>query len=629
MFFIIAFLLLFFFQLNSTVLSQEIENDINDLESLECFLDGIITSQLDSYHIPGATLAVVKAGRIVIAKGYGYADLKNREPVKAETTIIRPCSVSKLFVWTGIMQLIEKGMLELDMDVNHYLKEFQIPETYENPITLRHLMTHTSGFEDEAIGVLVESENDILPLGDYLAKNIPARVYPPGKVITYSNYGSSLAAYIIETVSGLPFEEYIHKYIFEPLGMNNSTFSQPLPLEFKDNNSVGYIYHNGIYQEGNFEVLQSYPAGSLGSTAVDMARFMIANLNYGKYQDKKILNKDTIREMHSQQFTMDPRLTGWTYGFTEYKINNKRVIGHGGDTKLFHSGLYLIPQEDIGIFISYNGIEGGMARVNFITTFFDRYFPSPEIKLEPADQYEQMTRKYAGSYMFSRSNHSTLEKLNSIFSRANISFTKEGILHFDRNVISEWIEVEPGIFQKTDSNELLVFGNGKDDTVKYAYLDNSPSGIYIKLSWYENSNLHLAILISSILLFVLILIKGIKRFWNIRKARENKYPKLIQRLLYRLIFSVSILNLLFVVGMLLVISYIAAKPYGIPLIVKILLFVPILTLILAPVLLFLIILSWKNKLVPTSRRIFYTVYLLFLVLYISVLHYWNLLGFKF
>ena len=129
-----------------SVLEQE-EQGPTDPAELEAFLDELLAKDMEEYHIAGAAVSVVKDGKLFFAKGYGYADLEKGIPVDPEQTIFRIGSIGKMFTWTAVMQLVEQGKLDLDADVNTYL-DFRIPDTYPQPITLKHLMTHTSGFED-------------------------------------------------------------------------------------------------------------------------------------------------------------------------------------------------------------------------------------------------------------------------------------------------------------------------------------------------------------------------------------------------------------------------------------------------------------------------------------------------
>src|SRR6185436_7595239 len=205
---------------------------------VETFLDGLVPLQLAQDDIAGATIAIVKDGKVLFSKGYGYADIEKKKPVSAEETLFRPGSVSKLFTWTAVMQLFEQGKLDLDRDVNSYI-DFKIPDAFGQPISVKNLLEHTPGFEEQ-IKDLIRTDPEIPNLGEYLKTHIPGRIYPPGTVPAYSNYGAALAGYIVERVSGIPFDQYIEENIFKPLGMTHSTFRQPLPSELSPNMSNGY-----------------------------------------------------------------------------------------------------------------------------------------------------------------------------------------------------------------------------------------------------------------------------------------------------------------------------------------------------------------------------------------------------
>jgi len=242
----------------------------------ETFLDALIPSQLRNRNIAGAVVSVVKDGQVLFQKGYGYADFKSKNPVLPDQTLFRPGSISKLFTTTAVMQLVEQGKLELDRDVNDYL-DFAIPKTYPEPVTLRQLLTHTAGFEDTLKDLFVAHERDLKPLRAYLLNEMPARIFPPGKVPSYSNYGFTVAGYIVERVSGEKFERYIDNHILKPLRMTNSTFDQPLPPQLAPQMSKGYL--NASKKPREFEFVQAAPAGALSTTAADMTRFMLANGN--------------------------------------------------------------------------------------------------------------------------------------------------------------------------------------------------------------------------------------------------------------------------------------------------------------------------------------------------------------
>ncbi len=276
-----------------------------------------------------------------LTKGYGYADLARSIPVRPDATLFRVGSITKLFTWTAVMQLAEEGKLDLDADVNTYL-DFEIPDTYPQPITLKHMMSHTTGFEEIGFGLFPSRLDLIQPLGKRLIGRMPARVRPPGQVSAYSNYAVELAGYIVERVSGLPYQEYVEKNLFPPLNMAHSTARQPLPAALASDMSVGYNYGRGAFHPNDFQLLPQ-SEGAISSTASDLARFMIAHLQNGEYLGARILRPETAQQMHSTLFRMDERVNGLAYGFMERIVNGQRVIGHSGDTLIFVSDLWLLP----------------------------------------------------------------------------------------------------------------------------------------------------------------------------------------------------------------------------------------------------------------------------------------------
>jgi CubicO group peptidase (beta-lactamase class C family) len=320
-------------------------------EDLGPFLDGLMPQQIEHADIAGAVIAVVKDGKLLFAKGYGYADVEKKIPVSPETTLFRPGSISKLFTWTSVMQQVELGKLDLDRDVNEYL-DFKIPPAFGKPITLRNIMTHTTGFEETAKDLFVGSAEDLRPTGEYLRVHMPARIFPPGTTPAYSNYATTMAAYIVERVSGQNFNDYVEEHIFRPLNMTHATFRQPLPEALKPSMSNGYILGSG--EPKPFEFVQVAPAGSLSASAVDMTHFMIAHLQNGRYGDQQILKPETAIQMHARQAGWPRSMNAMCLGFYEQWLVGHRSIGHGGDTVSFHSNLHLILDANVGLFVSYN-----------------------------------------------------------------------------------------------------------------------------------------------------------------------------------------------------------------------------------------------------------------------------------
>jgi CubicO group peptidase (beta-lactamase class C family) len=262
---------------------------------METFADSFFVEQMDELKIPGLTFVFVQDGQVLLAKGYGSANLEKSTPVNPDETVVRIGSISKLVVATAVMQLVESGQLDLHTDVNQYLDTFQLAANYPEPVTLAHLLTHSGGFDFPPYWTTTNSA-EVQPLGPYLTEHMPPRIIPPGEVLGYSSHGYDLAALIVEKVSGYPFEQYVEQNILRPLEMQRSGYL--LSPSMLNGLAVGYA------REGRKQIPQpidydpGYPSGSLVSTAVDMAKFMLAHLQDGCYQDRCILQSETIAMMH-------------------------------------------------------------------------------------------------------------------------------------------------------------------------------------------------------------------------------------------------------------------------------------------------------------------------------------------
>ena len=438
----------------------------SDPAELSAFVDGVMATSMDSNHVPGAVIVVVKDGEVFFAKGYGYADLENKIPVDPATTLFRPGSVSKLFTWTAVMQLVEAGKLDLDADVNNYL-DFEIPATYAQPITLRLIMTHMAGFEDKGNGLFKLNAEDVSSLETYVKTNMPARVFPPGQYAAYSNYATALSGYIIQRISGMPFESYIAENILKPMQMQHSTFQQPLPAELSGQMSKGYNYLNGEYIEGSFEFVVGTPAGALSATGLDMANFMIAHLQEGEFSENRILSSETAQLMHSPLYRPDQQMGGMAYGFFFNTHNGQYTLSHGGDTSLFHSQLFLLPESNTGIFVSTNGTNGGLVAEQFIKTFLDHFYPmEAEVTLSPTDDFSTRSDQYAGTYFLARSNFTTFEKVLSLMSPVNVQVKEQRVYVTFGGKTLPYVEVEP---------ELLVNPDDPADKLLLQTIDNQIS----------------------------------------------------------------------------------------------------------------------------------------------------------
>jgi CubicO group peptidase (beta-lactamase class C family) len=524
---------------------------------VEAFLDGIVPLQLKHADIAGATVSVVKDGKLLFAKGYGYADVQKKQPVSAADTLFRPGSISKLFTWTAVMQLFEQGKLDLDRDVNQYL-DFKIPDAFGKPITLKNIMTHTPGFEEQIKDLFTTSGTP--NLGDYLKTHIPARIYPPGTVPAYSNYATALAGYIVQRVSGRPFEEYVEENILKPLNMTHSTFKQPLPANLAPLMSGGY--RRGSDPVEGFEVINPFPAGSLSSSAADMAQFMMAHLQDGQLGGARILKPETARLMHSRLFALDDAANAMCYGFYEETRNGHRIIGHGGDTIYFHSDLHLVLDQNLGFFVSYNsaGTSGGLGdspRANLWEAFLDRYYPyAPHV--ESAAGAKDAAKAVSGTYTLSRASETSLFKIASLLGQITVSPVADGdievsLLTGANGKPKRWQAVSATTFVERDGQDKLIFK--PDQSGKLQMILPFPFFIGQPVGTLENGKLLLTVFVVSVVLMLLTLILW-PIAWFVRRHYGRKLELTsVERLLRVGVRLVFVLDLIFIVSLLGLVTY--------------------------------------------------------------------------
>ena len=481
-------------------------------DDVNAWLDGLMPYALGKGDIPGAVVVVVKNGQILAERGYGFANVAKHTPVDPRMTLFRPGSTSKLFTWTAVMQQVEQGKIDLDADVNRYL-DFNIPPYRGKPITMRNIMTHTSGFEEQIEDLIVLDRDQYVPYDKLLKRWVPHRIYAPGEVPAYSNYATSVAGYIVQRVSGEPFDAYIQRHIFAPLNMTRSTFQQPVPANLRPFVSEGYS--PGKDKPLGFEYVSAAPAGALSATGEDMGRFMIAHLQNGA----GLLKPATATLMHSPANRAIPGLHGMCLGFYEDDLNGRRVIAHAGDTIGFHSDLNLFLDEGVGIFISMNSpgkqASAYAVRGTLLQEFADRYFPAVGAKPAPLDTRAARANaeKIAGTWTSSRRIESSFLSIGNLFGQTRIGVGKDGELVAPvADVLqvrpSKWVAVGPMLWRDAYSHEMLgaKMVNGKATQVSVSTI--APFTVLLPVPWYVNSTwlvpllyLSLAVLVLTVLLW--------------------------------------------------------------------------------------------------------------------------------
>jgi len=601
-------------------------------EELEAFVDGFVGGELEAYEVAGLTVAVIKDGQLYFAKGYGWADVERQVRVDAGRTLFRPGSVSKLFSWTAVMQLAEQGKLDLDADVNTYLTQFKIPATYEAPITLRHALTHTVGLEDGGIGYLMaRSPEQIVPLAQSLAQHMPARVRPVGSSAeglssSYSNWATSLAGLIVANVSGVSFEDYVEANILRPLGMDSSTFKEPLPEALEKRMSVGYGFEAGAFKPHGYEFIANFgPAGSLAATATDMARFMIAHLQEGRAGDARILKPETVRAMHARVFSPHPAVSGSGLGFYEAYVNGRRIIGHGGDTNYFHSELGLLAEEGVGFFVSVNtGGKAALVPRHFLRAFMNHYFPARLPAVTPPDDFGSRAGRYAGRYRALRHSRTRFEKVFALVGGASVAATGKKTLVIPDLLgeSAQYVEVAPSVFRQVDGDRTVAFIENDAGQVA-GMVGQFPFIPFYKLRWYESSPFHFTLLGLSVLFFLIALVSALRN-WKIDKAgpRAARWAR-------RNLGVLGALNLAFVLGF--VSSFAAGMSeivFALPKGLYAVLTLPLIGLPLTAIAAFLAVRVWRESLWTRGQRLLHTAGAVAAIAFVWFLNYWNLLGYR-
>ncbi len=495
-----------------------------DRHDLEAFLDQEMNARLSTGRLAGAVVTVVHRGEVVLAKGYGPADIASGRPMDPALTGIRPGSVSKLVTWTAVMKLAAEGRLQLDADANRYLRGFQIPDDGLGPITLRHLMTHTSGLDGVPFRTLVKlSSSELRPLADSVRESLPPRVRAPGAVAAYSNYGTALAGLIVQEVVGEPFEVYVEREILQPLGMTRSTFIEPLPAEFEARLAKSYFFGQRGLKEAPFEYVHNFsPAGSMTTTADDMARFMIAHLEGGRIGGRQVLPEAALKEMHWRAFGHDPRLPGNALGFYEMTASSRTLLTHKGRTTFVMSQLALLPEERFGVFVSFNAAEGSPPAEAVIRALVKRYFDRPGAH---ASVSQAPCRQWVGAYRTDWTIERGVDKFVSFGRDITASPAPEGAMQVKEGAgVRTYAQVAPDFFLDAAADEPLAFKEIPGTGRVWMARGNAVAAAY-KLTWFETSSFHAWVLGASAAIFAGVLLWTL--FALVTRRRERPAAALV------------------------------------------------------------------------------------------------------
>lgn len=586
-------------------------------QALTNWIDQFMVSHMADMHIPGAAVALVQGGKVLMLKSYGYTDQSQQQRVDPERTTFRIASVSKLFTATAVMQLVEQGRLDLHADINRYLTDFQIPATYPEPITLAHLLTHTAGFDDSDVGSITLTPEATLSLDRYLATFLPPRVRPPGQILSYSNYGMALAGYLVQQASGMPFEQYVERHILAPLDMNHSGFAPT------DSLATGY------WSDANAQAVKRYyvsdvPSSGLISSAADMTSFMIAHLQDGQYGQTRLFQPATAQEMHRQHFANYEGAAGVGYGFFEDISSSARAIWHNGSLAGYRSMLYLWPSTQTGLFVVSNAdADLGQALAE---GFQQAFFPAPpEAQTVPSFSLTaEQAQRFAGTYGDVKQSIGTSLRIFSVQSQIPVTANDDGTINVQG---VRFVPTGPLRFRQDGGDLMIAFR--EDEQGQVAYLFQGQVALK-RVPWARTYVFTRELALVCLLTFLVSLLVQVGRaLWRRLRGRSSDPARRqgLKRVIIQLTALVCALNLLSVAAFWGAITLDTTMFYGgnYPL-TAVALYLPWLAGSLSLCLSLAVALGWVRGLLTLGWRLRYTLPALAALVFAFWLYSWNLIG---
>lgn len=495
--FIMFFVMVIYFSIAAvSVFAQSDEG-----ESIHTIIEKNINQAIDDGKVQGAVVSIVKDGKVIYCNGYGYADKENGIKADGENTAFRIGSVSKIFVSMAAVELAQNGQLDMNAPITEYIgEEFN---TFKYPVTMNNLLTHTAGFEEIVDGFVVNSESELQTLEQFVKLYKPDQPFKPGEVTAYSNYGVGLAGYVIEKITGVPFDKYVQEKILLPLGMNNTTYTQPYKLLV----TVSKAYDlNGNEKADSY--LNAYPSGSMVSTALDMSKYMISLLG-----QNNIIDEAEKKMLFEQHFTMDESYPGIGYVWDRREQNGHLYYSKDGDTDHFTSYMGIYPEQQIGVFYTLNSPDQNL-RDTIINEISKELYGEQVLLNETG---EKNITDISGYYIPARSNFSNLEKMAySLTSTIHVQGDSKTGFNIEGNKL---IPVASDLFMLNGTYLKYSNING------HKFLSSSEGPSLLNIHWYESKEVQYIILLSfvicSVIGFILPIVSFISRK---RKAKEIDRP---------------------------------------------------------------------------------------------------------
>jgi CubicO group peptidase (beta-lactamase class C family) len=583
---------------------------------LQAFVEQYVNDHMADSHTPGLVITVVYQGEVLLAEGYGLADIEKGVPMTAQTHM-RAGSVSKPITSTGILELAATGQINLNESLSAYVPELVFDDGFGPAPTLAQLLTLQGGYGDAVVGTHAPTLDQWLPLDVYLEENPPERFMPSGKVLSYTSWEHALLGYTMAEVSGQPFDLAMSQYLFEPLGMENSTFTQPLPAPIAENLATGYAY-DGDFQVVPLDYVQLTPGIGLVTTGEDMGRFMQALLNGGGFNRDHVLAPETISGMLQRQEALHENSRSRTYGFSEINISGRQAIYQDGNGIGHGNRMMLFPDQELGIFLSINhrilandltSTSAYAFMKNLSQAIVERYVPvsiSEDIPFTPLANAEERASRFTGHYRLAGIPQGDFFKLGALLNNVSVKDNQDGTITIGSR---RYTEVEPNVFQsETNPGFFVLFA--EDDNGSVNWLTFGGTGSYQKVNWYETPTTQIA-------LIGFMLISFLTGFFITVFSRKKNW----------LIGLINLLGLVFIFGL----AYMMTQAdliffyKTIPSTLKLLFLLPWVVSGISVIYVLYLAKVWQT-LSTTKQKLMYSLNFVSVICFIWFAQYWNLFG---
>jgi CubicO group peptidase (beta-lactamase class C family) len=593
-------------------------------ETLPAFIDESVPKLMEQRHVPGAAIAIVHDGRIVLLRGYGQSRLDEGTPVDPSRTLFRIGSVSKVFTSVAALQLAEGGALDLQRDIRAYVPDLPL----RDGATTHQLLTHTAGFAERFLVAFTEAHTALPGLGDHLRLDPPKQVFRPGTGYSYSNSNFAVTGLVVERVSGMTYEEYMASRVFNPLGMSATTARQPPDQYLAKDLARGYRWTANGQEAVPQRFGSTDPAGGISTTAADVVRFMRALLGDGSVENGRILRPEFVKKLLEPQYTPDPHIPPRGYGFLHWFTHGRRLQHHDGTLGDHIAVLVLAPDERLGIFVASNSANhdiGNQLLEPLLTHLFGPARPAPPAPAVPPDAL-QRARRFAGTYRDYRHTPDDITRLMALMPmiQSRVTVEPDGAIRWKGH---RWVEVEPMVFRSTDrpdysadGPDYIVFRQNDRGTITELH---AWGATYERVGWMEQAPFHLSLFACYVITFL-----GYATSRGLRALRRRTKPEagIVAR---RFAVMVAVLNILFIAGLPAFFATVRAStpfPRGA---LTLWLLLPIASVAVTALLPGFAATAWREGWWTRGERFRYSTFVVFAVAFMTFLNYWKLLGLRY